>query len=75
MRPFFEEYVRSFGLQTRIRFRPGDFFKDPLPNADALVMGMILHDWVLEEKRRLLIKAYEALPKSGAANRLRASDR
>ena len=57
VRPFFEEYVRSFGLQTHIRVRPGDFFKDPLPNADVLVMGMILHDWVLEEKRRLLIKA------------------
>jgi hypothetical protein len=66
VRPFFEEYVRSFELQARIGFRPGDFFKDPLPNADVLVMGMILHDWGLEEKRRLLKKAYEALPKDGA---------
>lgn len=29
-------------------------------------MGMILHDWNLEEKRTLLHKAYDALPNSGA---------
>jgi hypothetical protein len=63
---FFEEYVRSFGLQERVRFRAGDFFKDPMPQADVLVMGMILHDWNLEEKRALLGKAYDALPSGGA---------
>jgi hypothetical protein len=66
VRPIFEEYVASFGLQERVRFRTGNFFLDPLPNADVLVMGMILHDWNLEEKRRLLKKAYDALPKGGA---------
>src|SRR2546426_12262995 len=53
----FEEYVASFGVQDRIAFRAGDFFKDPLPSADVLVMGMILHDWNLETKRVLLKKA------------------
>jgi hypothetical protein len=66
VRPFFEEYVKSFGLEARIRFRSGDFFKDPLPNADVLVMGMILHDWDLATKRLLLKKAHDALPKGGA---------
>ena len=66
VRPFFEEYVESFGLAARVRFRPGDFFKDPLPNADVLVMGMILHDWDLATKRQLLKKACDALPKGGA---------
>jgi len=66
VRPFFEEYVASFGLQDRIRFRAGDFFKDPMPTADVLVMGMILHDWNLDEKRLLLKKAYDALPSGGA---------
>ena len=66
VRPFFEEYVASFGLQDRIRFHPGDFFKDPLPSADVLVMGMILHDWSLEQKRALLKKAYDTLPDGGA---------
>jgi hypothetical protein len=64
--PVFEEYVDAHSLGDRLRFYPGDFFEDPLPKADVLVMGHILHDWNLEEKRLLLEKAYEALPKDGA---------
>src|SRR5215203_382076 len=64
--PFFEEYVDSHGLGDRLRFYPGDFFEDPLPAADVLVMGRILHDWDLEGKKMLLAKAYEALPEGGA---------
>ncbi len=66
VQPFFQEYVASFGLQERLTFRAGDFFKEPLPRADVLVMGMILHDWNLEQKRALLKKAYDALPDGGA---------
>ena len=66
VRPVFEQYVNSHGLSDRLRFYPGDFFSDPLPAADVLVMGHILHDWNLEEKRKLLAKAYEALPQGGA---------
>ena len=62
----FDEYVASFGLGDRLRFYPGDFFADPLPAADVLVMGHILHDWNLDEKHILLRKAYEALPDGGA---------
>jgi hypothetical protein len=64
--PVFEEYVASCGLADRLRFYPGDFFVDPLPSADVLVMGHILHDWSLEEKLMLLRKAYETLPDGGA---------
>lgn len=64
--PVFEKYVAAHGLCGRLRFHPGDFFKDPIPRADVLVMGHILHDWNLEEKRALLKKAYEALPEGGA---------
>ncbi len=64
--PVFEEYVAAAGLANRLRFYPGSFFTDPLPSADVLIMGHILHDWSMEEKRMLLAKAYEALPKDGA---------
>jgi uncharacterized protein YijF (DUF1287 family) len=57
--------VREHGVEGRLSFTPGDFFKDPLPTADVLVMGHILHDWDLEQKRQLLRKALEALPKGG----------
>lgn len=66
VRPIFDAYVRSQGLNERLRFHPGDFFRDPLPSAEVLVMGHILHDWDLEEKRKLLKKAYDALPPGGA---------
>ncbi|HKS29864.1 MAG TPA: methyltransferase [Pyrinomonadaceae bacterium] len=64
--PVFEKYVASHGLSNRLRFHAGDFFKDALPQADVLVMGHILHDWDLAEKRMLLKKAYDALPEGGA---------
>jgi SAM-dependent methyltransferase len=66
VQPIFEEYVARFGLEKRLRFFPGTFFTDPLPEADVLVMGHILHDWNLEEKKMLLEKAYRALRPGGA---------
>jgi hypothetical protein len=64
--PIFEDYAASFGLSERIRFHAGSFMTDPLPSADVLVMGHILHDWDLETKGMLLAKAYEALPSGGS---------
>lgn len=66
VQPIFEAYVRSKGVADRIRFHPGNFFKESLPKADVLIMGHILHDWNLEEKRQLLQKAYDVLPTGGA---------
>ena len=64
--PSFEKNAAAFGLADRLRFYPGDFFADPLPSADVLIMGHILHDWSLDEKLILLRKAHEALPAGGA---------
>lgn len=64
--PIFEEYARANGLSDRLKFQPGDFFKEPLPPADVITMGHILHDWDLDQKRMLLKKAYDALPEGGA---------
>jgi hypothetical protein len=64
--PIFEEYVQSFGLAQRLRFQAGSFFEQPLPAADVIIMGHILHDWNLEQKRMLIEKAYAALPPGGA---------
>jgi hypothetical protein len=66
MRPVFEDYVARFGLGDRLTFHAGDFFADGLPRADVLIMGHILHDWNLEEKKTLLAKAHAALPEGGA---------
>jgi hypothetical protein len=64
--PIFNDYARSFGLQDRLTFHSGDFFKDPIPPADVYIMGHILHDWDLAQKKALVAKAYRALPPGGA---------
>jgi hypothetical protein len=64
--PIFEEYVEENGLQDHLSFTGGSFFNDPIPSADVVTMGHILHDWDLETKRMLIRKAYEALPSGGA---------
>jgi hypothetical protein len=64
--PIFTEYVAGLGLAGRLSFAAGSFFTDPLPKADVLLMGHILHDWDLSEKKMLIVKAYEALPTGGA---------
>ena len=66
VQPVFEAYAQARGLAKRLRFHPGDFFKDPLPKCDVIVMGHILHDWNRDEKIMLLRKAYDALPAHGA---------
>jgi len=63
--PIFSEYVAENGLSDRVRFVAGDFFQNPLPQADVILMGHILHDWGMEQKRSLIRKAYEALPTGG----------
>lgn len=66
MGPVFDAYVAGFGLGERLSFTAGDFFTDPLPQADVLVMGHILHGGDIDQKRLLLRKAYDALPEGGA---------
>ncbi|HEU5457342.1 MAG TPA: methyltransferase [Terracidiphilus sp.] len=64
--PIFEEYVEHNGLSSRVKFQTGSFFTDPLPKVDVIMMGHILHDWDLDQKKRLIRKAYEAIPEGGA---------
>ncbi len=64
--PIFEEHVEANGLAGRATFAPGSFFSDPLPRAEVLIMGHILHDWDLQIKKMLIAKAFDALPDGGA---------
>jgi len=61
-----KRHITAAGLEARVRTATGDFFKDPLPKADLITMGMILHDWNLEKKMHLIRAAYDALPPGGA---------
>ncbi len=66
VRPIFEDYVAQNQLADRITFVGSDFFAAFIPKADVVLMGHILHDWNLGQKRQLLAKAYEALATGGA---------
>lgn len=61
-----ERKIAAAGLADRVAAKSIDFFADPLPKADVITMGMILHDWNLEKKMHLVRAAYDALPQGGA---------
>ncbi|GGB29305.1 methyltransferase [Mucilaginibacter rubeus] len=58
--------IQQFGLSEQVKTASGDFFTMPIPDADIVVMGNILHDWDEENKISLMKKAYDALPADGA---------
>jgi O-methyltransferase/methyltransferase family protein len=64
--PIAERHVAAAGLDDRVEVASGDFFADPLPRADVITMGNILHDWNLDRKMDLIRSVYEALPEGGA---------
>ena len=64
--PIAKHHIAAAGLENRVGTSSGDFFKDPLPKAGVITMGMILHDWNLEKKMHLIRSAYDALPPGGA---------
>ena len=64
--PIARKTIAAAGLSDRIAAAPLDFFAEPLPRADVITMGMILHDWNLEKKMHLIRAAHAALPEGGA---------
>jgi hypothetical protein len=61
-----ERKISAAGLADRVSAKSLDCFAEPLPKADVITMGMILHDWNLEKKMHLVRAAYDALPAGGA---------
>jgi len=64
--PVARKHIAAAGLNDRVRVASGDFFQNPLPKAEVITMGMILHDWNLEKKLKLIRAAYDALSPGGA---------
>ena len=64
--PIALENISKMGVADKVEVRSGDFFKDSFPHADIITMGNILHDWGTADKKTLISKAYDALPKGGA---------
>ena len=64
--PIAQKTIEAHDLSDRITAASVDIFSEPLPKADVITMGMILHDWNLEKKLHLIRAAYDALPAGGA---------
>jgi hypothetical protein len=64
--PIAKRTIAAAGLADRVKTASVDFFAEPLPKADVVTMGQILHDWDLPQKMHLIRSAYDALPVGGA---------
>ena len=64
--PIARRTIAAAEVSDRVATASGSFFVDPLPKADVITMGMILHDWNLPKKMQLIKAAYDALPDGGA---------
>ncbi|XP_065436830.1 acetylserotonin O-methyltransferase-like isoform X2 [Chrysemys picta bellii] len=51
--------------ERRITFHEGDFFKDPIPEADLYILARILHDWADDKCMHLLTKIHKACKPGG----------
>jgi precorrin-6B methylase 2 len=61
-----KEKLEEMDFSPRINIVSGNFFNEDFPSVDIITMGNILHDWGTRDKKLLISKAYQALPKGGA---------
>jgi phospholipid N-methyltransferase len=65
--PHFQAFAGESPAADRLEFRVADFFADEsLPAADVYILGHILHDWGLDDRRTILSKVAEAVTPGGA---------
>ncbi|KAG8450580.1 hypothetical protein GDO86_003011 [Hymenochirus boettgeri] len=50
---------------ANISFHEGDFFNDPIPEADLYIMARIIHDWAEDKCLQLLNKLYKSCRSGG----------
>ena len=55
--------AQKTGLADRYEFVAGDFFTDPLPNADAYIIKSVIHDWDDERSVAILERIRAAMSK------------
>lgn len=59
-------HTGAMSLPNPIEFHGGDFFADPLPEGDVLIIGHVLHNWSPEQRATLVRKAFQAVRPGGA---------
>jgi len=72
------EFLATVPDGSKVQLIAGDFFADPLPEADLFALGRIVHDWSVDKVRTLLRKIHDRLAPGGAlliAERLLNADK
>lgn len=64
--PLFADNVAGLGLDGQLTFQGGNFFTDPLPSADVVLLGHVLHDWAADQRKLLVSKAAQSVSPGGA---------
>jgi hypothetical protein len=62
----FDDHMATLGMTGKVAFHAGDFFTDPLPEADVLMIGHSLVDWDDDQRRELIARTYPAMRPNGA---------
>ncbi len=73
--PVFRKYARANNVRERARFVGGDFFREDLPKADAMIFGHILHDWDLPTKKNAAGQSVSSAAVWRTNRHLRCDDR
>ncbi len=60
------EMAETYGVADRLEARPGDMFKDPMPEkADVILLSNVLHDWDVPDCWVLVSRCASALRPGG----------
>lgn len=65
VKPYAEQKIAEYHLQSRAKFYEGDIFKDSIPAGDVYSIGYLLSDWPEAMCISLIKKVYNSLPDSG----------
>lgn len=60
-----KRFAAEYEVGERLTLHSGDMFADGLPQADAILLSNILHDWDVSECRQLVKRCVEALNPGG----------
>jgi len=63
--PITRDSLQGWNVADRVEIVAGDMFEGDLPKADVVTLGNILHDWNLEDKKRILESIFKMLSKGG----------
>lgn len=60
-----EEMAGHYGVADRLALQAGDMFQDALPDADAILLSNVLHDWNVPQCRQIIKSCASSLKPAG----------